>query len=162
MKYNVLCAFIVIFCFIACNKTKQENEYAKRVIEWYDSIENIPKREFYLNKKQKNKGFYKSYHKNGTTKSIFPLVNKERHGVCKIFYPNGNISIKVECKNDIEDGIYRSYDKDGELSIKGQYEGGKEIGKWYYYEGDTLKKIELYEQGEVVHVDTVSKIISQK
>lgn len=162
MKKTALYLFIVFFILNSCDTGKKENSYTKQVLEWHDSIENIPKREFYLNNEQKKKGFYKSYHENGTTKSIFPLLNKKKHGVCKIFHPNGKIHIKVECKEGLEHGNYKIYNKTGELTIEGQYKDGKETGKWYYYNEDTLKRIKIYKTGEVVRIDTVLKFVHKK
>lgn len=58
-------------------------------------------------------------------------------------------------------GLWVSYNADGEKITSGNYENGKKVGKWLFWNDDTLKEVD-YENSQISNVvekDKNSKIV---
>lgn len=49
-------------------------------------------------------------------------------------------------------GEWTSFDKQGKKVTVGTYEAGKKVGKWFFWEGDTLKEVD-YVNSKIVSVN---------
>ncbi|MCA0131048.1 toxin-antitoxin system YwqK family antitoxin [Winogradskyella alexanderae] len=69
------------------------------------------------------------------------------------FYDNGEIhQMGAFDSNGKLHGEWKSFDANGNKVAIGNYEGGKKVGKWFFWEGDSLKEVD-YIDSKIVSVN---------
>lgn len=71
-------------------------------------------------------------------------VNNETNLIDVVYYhDNGEVSQTGTYTLDGKlQGEWVSYNKEGEKIVLANYENGKKTGKWFYYNGDTIKEVD--------------------
>ena len=87
------------------------------------------------------------------------LVLNEETGLIEAtyFYANGEVSQKGTFNLDRQlHGEWISYDEEGRKISQGSYENGMRSGKWYFWQGETVKEV-VYDNNAVASVDGKKK-----
>ena len=50
---------------------------------------------------------------------------------------------RITARNGKLHGVWKSYDNDGKKLSIGTYENGRKVGKWLFWNGDSLKEVEF-------------------
>lgn len=71
-------------------------------------------------------------------------LNKDTNLIDVVYYhDNGMISQTGSYTKDGKlQGDWLSYDINGKKLVSAQYDNGKKVGKWFYWNGDTLKEVD--------------------
>lgn len=71
-------------------------------------------------------------------------LNKETDLIDVVYYhDNGMVSQTGSYTHDGKlQGDWLSYDVNGKKIVSAQYDHGKKVGKWFYWNGDTLKEVD--------------------
>ena len=91
-----------------------------------------------------------------------PKLEKKGDLTLVIYYhDNGEVQQTGAFNSDGKlQGEWTSFDEEGNKVAVGTYEAGKKVGKWFFWQGDTLKEVD-YKDSRVVSVnnwDSNSKV----
>lgn len=83
-----------------------------------------------------------------------PTLKKEGDNTAVIYYhENGEISqIGMFNAEGKVHGEWKMYDLEGNKIALGSYENGKKVGKWFFWEGESLKEVD-YIDSKIVSVN---------
>ncbi len=83
-----------------------------------------------------------------------PKVEKQGDVTLVTYYhENGNIEQTGQFNDEGKlHGEWTSYDLEGNKVTVGTYDSGKKVGKWFFWEGDTLKEVD-YIDSKIVSVN---------
>ncbi|WP_438964568.1 toxin-antitoxin system YwqK family antitoxin [Winogradskyella sp.] len=76
---------------------------------------------------------------------ISPTIEKQGDlTLVTYFHDNGEVQQTGAFDNNGKlHGVWKSYDNDGKKLSIGTYENGRKVGKWLFWNGDSLKEVEF-------------------